>query len=168
MDRPYLTTGIRDIIVANAYTIAHKIITTSYLPSYHIEDLMQQLIIAGLRFEQEYRDGANSINTYITGRMLDFGKNIVRDTQTAKRKVQFFVCEVEEEKLTNENPNLKNKHDIVTIVDVRDKVSRLKGDELLFVSVLMENSLFDTRKILAWTRTKFERIHVEIKKKFKN
>lgn len=165
MEKSYSTQGIRNIIVANAHIIAQRIITTYRLPSHHFEDLLQQLLIAGIRFEKEYRAGARSINTYLTKRMLEFGRNIERDAQAHKRKVHLFTCEFELESIEHACPQLTTSPDFIAIVEIRNLESQLDTEEKLFLNAMLDANLIEARKTLGWSRYKFERVHQQIKEK---
>lgn len=84
-----LPQGIHPQIVSAACSIARKIVRDLRLPQDELEDMVQELIIGGIKAEGRYREGGITFSAYIFGRIRWLGLDIMR-RYNSNRKVAYF------------------------------------------------------------------------------
>lgn len=89
--------GIHPQIVATAYTLANKLLLELALPRDEFEDIVQELVIAGVKAEQIYREGKNSFSSYITERLGWVQLDLKRRYTSNKKVIYLRTARLESE-----------------------------------------------------------------------
>lgn len=128
--------GIHPQIVSAACSIARKIVRDLRLPQDELEDMVQELIVGGLRAEGRYRERGISFSTYISGRIRWLGLDIMR-RYNSNRKVAYLRkvdLSHEERGIThddvlNEQPDARSEREIIAHAEISLLMSRLLPQE---------------------------------------
>lgn len=138
--------GINPIIVSVSMNLSHGIVIKLQLPRHEQDDILQTMLIAGVRWEQEYRPGQISLSTYLTERLTHLQIDLLRAYQAEKRRTYLHQIyeyeEVDEEgetsSLLERMPSTDAGSDIVGSVQVRDVLEALSGRERELAGLLMQ------------------------------
>ncbi len=136
--------GIHPQIVSTACSTARKIVQDLQLPQDELEDMVQELIVGGIKAEGRYREGGLSFSAYIFGRIRWLGLDIMR-RYNSNRKVVYL-----------RKVDLSHEGRGVTHDDVLNKLPDDRSERKIIahaeVSLLMSQLLPQEREILEYLR----------------
>lgn len=70
--------GITPTIVSVSKNLSHGIVIKLRLPRHEQDDILQTMLIAGVRWEQEYHSGQIALSTYLTERLTHLQIDLLR------------------------------------------------------------------------------------------
>lgn len=134
--------GINPQIIATATMLANNIVTRLRLPQDEKDDLIQQLIIAGIRIEQRYRPGDYSLSSYLTKHMLYMQLDIMRSYLTIKRRTQLcWGYEGDDRRkvpFLDFLPDTSPDNDVIGITHLHDVLNALPAKEKDMADLLLQ------------------------------
>lgn len=128
--------GIHPQIVSAAYSTARKIVHDLRLPLDELDDIMQELVIGGVKAERLYSEDTVAFSTHIFGRIGWLGLDIMRRYNSNKklvylRKVDLTndVRGITNDDALNEQPDARSEREIIAHAEVSLLMSRLMPHE---------------------------------------
>lgn len=168
--------GINPIIVSVSKNLSHGIVIKLQLPRHEQDDILQTMLIAGVRWEQEYRPGQISLSTYLTERLTHLQIDLLRAYQAEKRRTYLHqIYEYEEMDEDGETSTLLERipstdacSDVVGSVQVRDVLKSLSGKECELADLLMQGyTTKEAAGIMGEKPRKIELMRVKIRESAK-
>ena len=136
--------GIHPQIITAAYAMARKIVRDLRLPQDELADIMQELVIGGIKAENLYREGKSAFSTHIFGRIGWLGLDIMRRYNSNKE-----VPYLRKADLANEARGITHDEALSAQPDARSEREIIAQTE---VSLLMSRLLPQERKVLMYMR----------------